>query len=140
MNREQVRDLTANPVSTDFVVSFLSSQGVDTVKASPYGEYIRASAKVAVWERLFATTFYTFKHVDNSVSPVFRATEYSLPLILVDHVFAVFNTVHLPNLMAPKGKPMVRLAYATCRRNNYYLYYVRLRQQLRPLALSLLRC
>ena len=107
LNREQVKDLTANPVSTDFVVQFLKQNNVENVIPSSYGEYIKATAPVSVWEKLFATTFYTFNHVDSSIRPVVRALEYSLPLVLVGHVAAVFNTVQLPPRLAPKPKPMV---------------------------------
>eukprot|EP00597_Dinobryon_sp_UTEXLB2267_P003059 CAMPEP_0170068434 /NCGR_PEP_ID=MMETSP0019_2-20121128/7411_1 /TAXON_ID=98059 /ORGANISM="Dinobryon sp., Strain UTEXLB2267" /LENGTH=565 /DNA_ID=CAMNT_0010276079 /DNA_START=27 /DNA_END=1724 /DNA_ORIENTATION=- len=108
LTREEVKDLTANPVSTDFVVQFLMDNDVKKVKPSVYGEYIKATAPIAVWEKLFATTFFTFNHVEKSVNPVLRALEYSLPLVLVGHVAAVFNTVQLPPRLAPKPKLMLK--------------------------------
>lgn len=99
LNRQQVADLTANPQATEFVVSYLKQNGVTELKPTPYGEYIKAKAPVAVWSKMFATTFYTFKHVAGKMPNIIRATHYSLPSDLQAHTKAVFNTVQLPPLM-----------------------------------------
>ena len=64
-------------------------------------EYIKATAPVGIWEKLFSTTFYNW--VDESPHNVFekgefavRAVEYSLPEEVAAHIEAVFNTVQAP--------------------------------------------
>jgi subtilase family serine protease len=107
LTREQVKELTANPASVDFIVNFLTVNGVISVTVSRFGEYITATAPIELWERLFNTVFYQFNSRDTNSKSVVRALGYSLPLVLVGHVTAVFNTVHLPTLMSPKPKLLV---------------------------------
>eukprot|EP00598_Pedospumella_elongata_P007545 CAMPEP_0184969134 /NCGR_PEP_ID=MMETSP1098-20130426/1976_1 /TAXON_ID=89044 /ORGANISM="Spumella elongata, Strain CCAP 955/1" /LENGTH=558 /DNA_ID=CAMNT_0027490869 /DNA_START=52 /DNA_END=1728 /DNA_ORIENTATION=+ len=95
LNRQEVANLTSNAVGTQSVSNFLNKNGIRIVKSTPHGEYITASAPVSQWERLFATTFYTFNQRD-AKKPVTRAHHYSIPSELADHVSAVFNTVQLP--------------------------------------------
>jgi hypothetical protein len=96
--REQVADLTSNPEGTATVLSFLAAAGATVVSESLYGEYITASAPIALWEDLFDTTFHVFTHIrlDGSRNKVVRAEKYSIPATLIPHVVAVFNTVQLP--------------------------------------------
>lgn len=96
--REQVADLTSNPEGTATVLSFLAAAGATVVSESLYGEYITASAPIALWEDLFDTTFHVFTHIrrDGSRKKVVRAEKYSIPATLIPHVVAVFNTVQLP--------------------------------------------
>ena len=50
-----------------------------------------------VWEEVFATAFHVYEVRDkHAVTTVIRAEEYSLPIELDSHVFAVFNTVQFP--------------------------------------------
>lgn len=103
LSRAEVGNMTSNVAATEAVSRFLNANGVNIVKTTPYGEYITARAAIQQWERLFATTFYTFSHNEQQVKPVNRAAHYSIPEELVDHVAAVFNTVHLPP-RSPAGK------------------------------------
>lgn len=95
LNRQQVANLTSNAAGTEFVSSFLNKNGVRIVNSTPHGEYITATAPISQWEKLFATTFYTFNQRE-AREPVTRAHHYSIPAELADHVSAVFNTVQLP--------------------------------------------
>jgi len=96
LNRQQVANLTSNIEGTEFVSKYLNQNGIKIVKSTPHGEYITAKASVELWEKMFATTFYTFNHVENAVKPVVRSTHYSIPSELANHVSAVFNTAQLP--------------------------------------------
>jgi len=101
-NRAQVANLTSNSVGTDFIANYLKTNGAEITDKTRYGEYITAQAPLSLWEKLFATTFYSFKHAENAHKPIFRALHYSIASELEEHVSAVFNTVQLPPRMAPK--------------------------------------
>ncbi|KAJ1424378.1 peptidase S8/S53 domain-containing protein [Ochromonadaceae sp. CCMP2298] len=108
LNRQEVANLTSNSQATLSVTKFLLSNGVEVVKSTPHGEYITARAQISQFEKMFATTFYSFRH--NAGQQIERATHYSLPSELYEHVSAVFNTVQLPARTAPKKA--LRLAEA----------------------------
>lgn len=69
----------------------------------PYGEYIKATAKVSVWAELLNANFrqfeITYDYFENVVmeapKKMIRALSYSLPTFLVDHVECVRNTVQI---------------------------------------------
>jgi len=104
LNRQQIADLTAHAASTEIVLNYLKTNGVSSVTKTTYGEYITAKASIQVWEKLFATTFFRFNHVEGSEKSVSRANHYSLESEISEHVTAVFNTVQLPPQM--NGKPL----------------------------------
>jgi tripeptidyl-peptidase-1 len=96
--RQEVADLTANPISRDYLISFLTSKGANIVSETLSGEYVTANAPIRLWEEIFHTEFFIFhrtqdaKHVDKFV----RAEYYYLPATLDSHVQCVFNTVQMP--------------------------------------------
>eukprot|EP00981_Chlorochromonas_danica_P013801 scaffold6861_cov248-Ochromonas_danica.AAC.4 len=95
LTRREVGAITANRDGTAAVQQFLEAQGVTVIRTTPYGEYITALAPISLWQKLFATTFYEFEHVEKKTS-VPRALHYSVPTDISAHVEAVFNTVQLP--------------------------------------------
>lgn len=104
LTRAEVGNLTANVEATEIVTAFLKDSGAKVVKKTPYGEYISAVAPVKLWEKLFATTFYSFHHVENAIRPITRAVHYSIPSSLENHLSAVFNTVQMPPRIPPRKK------------------------------------
>ena len=69
-------------------------------------EYIKATAPIALWEKLFETTFYNWndehpESINQTVNHV-RALHYSLPEEMNEHVVAVFNTVQAPPIINKK--------------------------------------
>jgi len=60
---EEVADLTANPEASDAVEKFLKDQGdkIQSYDMGPFGEYIRATAKISVWSELFNADFREFE-------------------------------------------------------------------------------
>eukprot|EP01035_Chromulina_nebulosa_P020460 gene20460-26548_t len=102
LTRKEVASITANPEANEAVVKYCQSNGLEIVKSTPYGEYITAKATIDVWEKLFGTTFYEFKHVESKRPNVFRAYHYSIDSELSNHLSAVFNTVQLPSRLNPK--------------------------------------
>ncbi len=68
-------------------------------------EYLKATAPVGVWEKLFDTKFYHWTdqnpHALGKESSV-RALEYSIPEELAPHIEHVFNTVQAPPVIHKK--------------------------------------
>lgn len=106
LSRQEVANLTSNAAGTEHVSKFLNQNGVRIVKSTPHGEFITASAPISQWERLFATTFYTFAQ-SGAKKPVTRAHHYSIPAEIEEYVSAVFNTVQLPPRL-PSKKALTR--------------------------------
>jgi tripeptidyl-peptidase-1 len=127
LSREEVATLTANSKATEFVTNYLIAHGVTITRKTPHGEYIKARARVGTWENLLATQFFEFRPENPQKKSVLRALEYSLPVELTEHVQGVFNTVHFPNVIAPKAKhealtsgPGVRKTITPASLNEYY--------------------
>jgi len=102
LTRAEVATITANPEATSAIEAYLKSAGAEVVRKTRYGEYITAKAPISLWEQLFATTFYEFKHFENRVKPVVRSLHYSVDQSLSSHVEAVFQTTQFPQVSAPR--------------------------------------
>jgi subtilase family serine protease len=96
--RQQVANLTANPISRDYLVSFLTSIGATIVSETLSGEYIKAKAPIRLWEEMFQTEFFMFHRTQDAdhIDTFVRAEYYYLPASLDSHVQCVFNTVQMP--------------------------------------------
>ena len=122
--RAEVDAMTANPVGLRAIVDELRAlPGATIVQQTPNGEYVVASATVAVWEAYLDTTFHVFEQTRiNGVAvsaaaasaaaqlrgattgeaatvathKVVRCEQYSVPATLHPFVFAVLNTVQMP--------------------------------------------
>ena len=105
--KEKVAEFTANEKGYEATMQYIQSrEGITIVQKTLYNEYIFATATVEVWEEVFATVFNVYEVRDKrATTTVIRAEEYSLPLELDSHVFAVFNTVQFPpeNLLQSSG-------------------------------------
>ena len=108
MTLEEVTDLTSNPEARDVVVSYLNFIGASIKSITLGGEYITASASIAIWESMFKTEFYTFHqtHIGNRVGKVVRAEKYSIPRELDLHLEAVLNIVNLYQVSHGNLHPM----------------------------------
>ena len=97
MTRNEVRDLTSNPVANLAVTSYLEAIGATVVSESLDGEYITATAPIHTWEKMFHAEFHTFeqKHVDGGRSGTIRAEEYWIPKELHEHVEYVMNVIDI---------------------------------------------
>ena len=96
--RDRIFELTSNPESHHAVVSYLQRNGVSFISETLGGEYVTASASVAVWERIFNTEFFVFhqSHSDGKVEKLVRAERYWIPSELDSHVESVFKTIQMP--------------------------------------------
>ena len=98
MTKEEVTNLTSNPIARDATVSYLTSSGATIVAETLNGEYVTANASIAVWERMFKTQFFMFHQLgDNGITrKVVRAESYSIPIGLQPYVDGAFNTIQMP--------------------------------------------
>jgi subtilase family serine protease len=95
--RQEVKDLTENPISRDVVVSYLRSTGATIVSETLDGQYVTANGPIRLWEDIFHTEFFMFHQTqDAHRNKLVRAEHYSIPAELDQHVHSVFNTIQMP--------------------------------------------
>lgn len=107
--KKEIVDFTANPEGHVAVISYLKQQdSVEILDEKLYGEFITARAPVSTWESIFKTEFFIFQMKGLFVeapmkdNKFIRSKDYSLPVELVGHVSAVFNTIDLPDMTPPQ--------------------------------------
>merc|ERR1712166_1200428 len=112
----QVGDILNNTQGVTAVVDWLTAAGANVTSITSRGEYISASAPLAVWSQLLDTEFYTVTHVASS-DRINRCNAYSLPHFIAQHVQSVAYTTQLPpRRQAPQprqtatDKPVTNLA------------------------------
>ena len=94
LTRQQIADLTANPVATKNVIKYLEDNGI-TYDATIYGEYIKAKAPISTWERVFSTKFD--KYYNDEGHSIHRSRdEVIIPSELSSHVNFVMKTTDFP--------------------------------------------
>jgi subtilase family serine protease len=100
LTRDEVFNLTSNFDSCAAVTDYLQNNDASIVSQTLGGEYITATATVAVWERMFNTKFFVFHqtHFEEEVEVLVRAEEYWIPNELHEHVVAVLNIIEMPIL------------------------------------------
>jgi len=112
----QVGDILNNTQGVEQVVDWLTAAGANVTSVTSRGEYISASAPLALWSQLLDTEFYTMQHIQSS-HRISRCNAYSLPHSIAQHVQSVAHTTQLPpRHQAPRlrqaatGTPSVNLA------------------------------
>merc|ERR1711935_694157 len=91
----QVGDILNNTQGVTAVVDWLTASGANVTSVTPRGEYISASAPLALWSQLLNTEFYTMRHMQSS-HRISRCNAYSLPHSSAQHVLSVAYTTQLP--------------------------------------------
>jgi len=91
----QVGDILNNTQGVTAVVDWLTASGANVTSVTPRGEYISASAPLALWSQLLDTEFYTMRHIQSS-HRISRCNTYSLPQSIAQHVQSVAHTTQLP--------------------------------------------
>lgn len=103
LTREELASLTANLEATKVLQTYLNINGATIIKKTKNGDYITASAPIAIWEKLFNAEFFDFVNHDTKTPVIYaRALEYSIDEELIPYVEAVFHTVQLPVLITSK--------------------------------------
>ena len=100
LTREQLYALTYSREACAALTQYLHLNGASVVPETSGGEYITATAPIAIWEKVFSTEFFKFHqtHLDGDTHEVVRAKHYSLPRELDKHVIAVMNVIDMPVL------------------------------------------
>lgn len=108
MTKQEVVDLTSNPIANSKIREHLTSSGATFIMESDGGDYITASGPISLWEEMFDTRFYAYhqKRETGGVLEILRAEEYSVPLHLHEYVSAVFNTVQMPMVVRAGPTPV----------------------------------
>ena len=109
---EQVGELTSNPQSAKAVLDWLAANDVKVTWQSAHQDYIKAEAKISVWEHMLQTKFYEFDDLSKigvsrekngkKIGSLHRTDEYFLPQSIKEHLSAVFNTVQTPPEFHPR--------------------------------------
>jgi hypothetical protein len=107
LNFDEVGELTSNINSSIAIKNWLTAHDVFVHWESIHHDYIKANATVSVWQHLLNTTFYLWEDQSlegfKSNSKLFiRATEYFLPVFMIEHVSGIFNTVQVPPKFSSK--------------------------------------
>lgn len=98
LTKEQVDDMTRNDAGMAIVDDYLRSVGAVVGKRT--SSSIEATAPISVWEAALHTEFRDVT-VPASTHTLHRATAFSLPEGVAEHVNMVQNTVQLPAQMRP---------------------------------------
>lgn len=98
LTREELYELTYSPEACAALTEYLNTNGASVVSETSGGEYITATAPVAIWEKVFKTEFFKFHqtHLNGDTHEVVRAKHYSLPRELNHHIVAVMNVIDMP--------------------------------------------
>jgi tripeptidyl-peptidase-1 len=96
--------------SLRLVETWLESHGIFDLDYSPTRDWISLHTTVSKAERLLATTYHTYHHVDGDVA--IRAPEWSLPAHLHEHIDAIHptNAFFRPSLQ-PRAAPVERRGF-----------------------------
>ena len=104
LTKEKVHQITTNPDSCDAVISYLISKGAIVSHKAAFGDYVKATAPISLWENIFNTKFFRFTQTqkDGNFNELVRAHNYSVPLELDCHLESVLNTVQVPYHLTSK--------------------------------------
>lgn len=112
----EVEDIIKNSEATESVLKWLTNQqNASVLWVSRRGEYIKAEHTIEKWNELLETDFYDFKDMtrEGSKNIFSRSNGYSIPIELVDHISAVFNTVQVPLAMKAKYRTKAKMPFKT---------------------------
>jgi tripeptidyl-peptidase-1 len=102
LTRAQISELTANPEGNRILTNVLSTYpAVSVEKRSRDNRFVTVKAPIGLWERLFSAEFYSFSRTNRKGRVdlvVDRAMSYEIPVLMAEHLDAVFNTVQMPGL------------------------------------------
>lgn len=100
---DEIGSLVSNQNATSVVIKWLNAYNITSMIVSQFGEYVTVKESIHVLEKLFKTQFYEFKPVKNDTNVIIndqlrivRASSYSIPKYLDQHIHEVFRLVNLP--------------------------------------------
>lgn len=114
MSFEEIGLLTSNRRATSAVSEWLEDNGAVVTWQSVHGEYLKATAALSIWSKLFNATFHEWDDLEQASdwgeieeeetqserpsahkTPHYLATEYYVPESLSSHLAAVLNIVQV---------------------------------------------
>ena len=99
---EEIGNIINNEESAQAVKDWLIQHGANIIWTTNHKEYIKAEAKISLWENLFNTQFHEFKdtsklsHRHKNSDRYLRADHYTLPTLMSSHLSSVFHTIQTP--------------------------------------------
>jgi subtilase family serine protease len=97
---EEVGQLVENRVATNVVLDWLTSQNIDILSKTTYGEYIRVEATIQQLQHVFQTKFHEYRYtgIDYLLHEhrIYRAEYYELPPHIDEHISTIHHFTHLP--------------------------------------------
>lgn len=100
LTNDELSALIRNSESANHLLRFFDLHGIKVLDRTLNDEFITAETSIYTLEGILNTKFYEYEVLVDPEQRVIRTEEYSLPSYLVDHVSAVFNTVHFPDLQS----------------------------------------
>lgn len=134
LTREEITSITNDANAVKRVEHYFQNQGFQIVDRSLGSEFLMVEGKFHLWESVLNTEFFHFQSLSTSskIIQVHRAKSYSIPLVLTNHIHAIFNIVDFPDpdyvksaLYTPlpnmKFETLIKSGYVTPRMlNSYY--------------------
>lgn len=105
---DEVGDFTNNEAGAVEVQAWLQRNNVHIVATTLRMEYIKASAKISVWEDLLKAEFHEFEDMsrktkfEGTTRRIHRTDEYSIPSEVKPHLSTVFHTIQTPPELSRK--------------------------------------
>ena len=106
LSKKEIVQLTRNEVAVRQILDELEQWNqIQIVERSEFDEYIVAEAPLSVWEEVFRTKFYGYRHPNWRDEAIARAEEYFLPDSIRASVSHIFHLADFP----PQAKSTARM-------------------------------
>lgn len=113
---DEVGEMTSNPYAATQIKNWLLMHNATVTWESIHSDYIKATAPILIWESLFNTEFFEWEdkgraqyfsgrdilNRKNRKTRLLLAKEYTIPILMREHMSAAFNTVQPPPMLAPR--------------------------------------
>ena len=115
LKRQDIIDLTSDPVSHKEVTTYLERAGATVVEREATSSHITARGSIDLWNRMLNTEFYSFSsfHTNGNSElsgqvadrKYIRTDKYFVPSCLDKHIVSILNTIEMPELMSRRLPP-----------------------------------
>ena len=115
LKRQDIIDLTSDPVLHKEVTTYLERAGATLVEEEAFSSHITARGSIDLWNRMLNTEFYSFSSLHtNGESELggqvadtryIRTDKYFVPSCLDKHVVSILNTIGIPELTSRRLPP-----------------------------------
>jgi len=95
LSGNEVRAITRNEEALGAVRNFLTQSGMEIVRTSLGGEFIRARASIQTWEKVLENELYAYEARDRKATHI-MADAYTIPAGLAAHIDGVLGAADFP--------------------------------------------